>query len=472
MLPARESELDPRFAQLPELIRCATGPALTVADVRRFSELLLKADGEMFAGTLLFYSRDGRGFVLVGEVGASGNAPREWSRWPLRRLFVGRRPCVITRSFDCARALAVPLKLSAGGYYAVVAPIEIPRLEFAQMTFLEILESLFIGMDDRNESFRTSTDRIGIQYSAAAPVIAWFGGKNALYQEVLRVSVAHGWQLDIAPTLGHVVKRLEQRDLDVLVIDGTALRYGIETLRMLQRASRSFVVPVLYVNGRDTTSELKALVDDCIATPLVLEDVFKSLKRLVSIAPSRRADGLRSSVEEFSASFRTCKNSAALAQEIAVAAIAIGAEWASVSIVDQLGAVYNAEEPRGTIRLMQGLPSTFLSGDTVMRSPVEADFFNEVIDDSRTRQRLETLAPRSAIALPLAESGRIIGTMLAFSITRLMSEAHYQAMLDLGRLASHCCSELHAQIVRERAFNERAALSLGVTSLASRRQAR
>lgn len=417
-----EAFLDARFAALPLLIRHATNPNTTKADVRRFMEDLLQADPALFDGALQFLSREGHGFVLVRHTGGPVHTPRSWSRWPLKRLFATRRPSLITNPETREQALAVPFAL-ADERHVVVAPLS-SAPDAAQQTFLDALQSLSISP----AAAGSPNERI--------PRFVWFGRDETLADRINLLLRRRGWVFSSAPTFGHALLMLEQDQVDVAILDSRALNDNLSALRSLRHAAKIGDAPIVYVVDPPVESEVRTLVDRVLPLNPSDGELLSALKSSATQVSAMRSQALRATVERIGERLRACGDFAELAETCAAAALLLGADAVSVMLADPAGSVYACHLPFQTI-LGDHWPTPFMTGEMITATRADQTFFDQAFDDAEYAKRVRELHPLSGAALPIANGPQIVGSLLAFSTRQPLFQPEFDALVDLCERTGH-----------------------------------
>jgi hypothetical protein len=421
--------VDERLAKLPSLLRVLAQPGITLRDVRGFMETLVAVDDSLFEGAQLFVSLERLSFVLAGATTGT-IAVQGWNRWPLRRLFAPRRPCVITHPGGGCRALAVPFT-TVREHYVVVAVFQSQERSPAQIAFLESFEALALGAE------QTGLD---LQGSPPTPTFLWCGQSGPMLRRMQSIADAQGWPLHEAVGPGHAMRAMEVGEADVLLFDGTSIRHSLRVLRGMRVGAGD--IPILYVASGTVSAELRVLTDACIDVNASAEELLRIVKQMLPLVPQRRREALQLALKSFRQRFSQCNSYEELTQEIAAAAFHITADWCALALVDRTGGLYRAEFPRSSETLMETLPSTFLSGEALVRHDIDDTFLSEIAEDGDTRRRLLELQPRSAAALPIVDNGTVCGTLLALTNSHRMTEAESQALSTLSHLAGESFSIL------------------------------
>lgn len=421
-----EAVLDPRFAALPRLIREASQPKTTDAEVRRFVDELLQADPALFRGALHFLSREGHGFVLVRRTGEPMDDERSWLRWPLRRLFAHRRPSLITNPVSGRRGLAIPFCVQ-DERYVVVAPLRQKALDAAKQTFLSALQSI------------VSAPPLAGAHSERVPRFVWLGTRGALFESLQGIARSRGWPLVHAPTFGHALVMLEDDRVDVALLEAGALKHEIASLRALRHAAKIADAPIVYFCDGECDAEIQTLIDYQLPAHPDEGDLLRALKNSAADISRMRAQGLRARVARLEDLLYRCADLAELAEQCARAALTLGADAASVMLADRNGGVYAAHLPVETM-LGDHWPTPFMTGETIAQTYVNDLFYEEAFDERNFAARVRDLHPISAAALPIATPPQIVGTVLAISRQRPMFQPEFDALRELcectGRVAS------------------------------------
>jgi hypothetical protein len=414
---SEEAFLDTRFAALPRLIRDATNPNATAADVRHFMDELLQADPALFAGALHFFSREGHGFVLVRHTGGSIEDVRGWPRWPLKRLFAARRASLISNPSTSQTALAVPFCVSSERH-VVIAPLSIEQCDEAQQTFLDALQSATVPAP-------------AAQYAGErVPRFVWLGNDGELAERIDAITRARGWPVLSAPTLGHVLMMLERDLVDVTLFEASALRSALPSLRAVRHAATIGDAPIVLFTDDDVGAEVQTLVD-CVVPKCAGEgELLRVLKGATAIVSRTRTEALRASVHRMESRLRACRDYGELAETCARGALSLGADIVAVMLADEHGDVYAAHEPQDTL-LGDIWPTPFMTGESITYTRVGEAFFREAFDDDEYARRLSGLHAQSGTALPIVSGTHIIGTMLAFSTRQPMFQPEFDALTEL-----------------------------------------
>lgn len=412
-----EALLDARFAALPRLIRDATNPNITSADIRGFMHNLLQADAALFDGALQFLSREGHGFVLLRHTGGPVQSPRTWSRWPLKRLFATRRPSLITNPDTNQQALAFPFAI-ANERHVIVAPISVSVLDAAQQTFVDTLQS--VSLSAASASVRS--ERI--------PRFVWLGGDQELAQRIDELLKRRCWPLFTAPTFGHALLLLEEDRVDVALLDSRALSDELSSLRALRHAAKIGNAPIVYFADALPSSEVQTLVDYVLAASATENELLRILKSSAAHVASTRNQALRASVERIDERLRLCTDFAELAEKCATAALMLGADAVSVMLADPAGSVYAAHLPFQTI-LSDHWPTPFVTGEAIVKTRADETFFEQAFDDGDYATRLSQLHAISAAALPIPSGSQIVGSLLAFATRQPLFQPEFDALIDL-----------------------------------------
>jgi hypothetical protein len=449
--PAQDAPVDPRLAKLPLLLRLLTRPGATPKDVREFMKTLVAVDDELFGGAHLFLSRDRRLFILIDETLPQTGSQRAkgWNRWPLRRLFAPRRSCVITNPVTRARALAVPFT-TASEDYVVVATLRTSNPSPAQAAFLEAFEALVVDSEQPAVHSESALDGIELNENNDASTFLAFGLEGAILDRVRNLSEALGWDVLEATTLGRVMQALEEGEADVVLLQTTNLSDSLR-LRSLRLLADAFNVPIVHIAEVEPAAEITALSDanlDANASP---DELVRTLKRMLQLIPLRRRDALAYAAKSSGLRFSRCTEYEDFALEVASAVSDIAAEWCAVRIVDETGRLYGAEFPQRSSPLMETLPSTFLSGEVIVRFDVDDAFFHDVSEGDETQRRLRGLQPRSGALLPIYDDGTVSGTIVALCISKRWTQAEAEALLTLADVASASLSVLRHDLARREA---------------------
>lgn len=450
----RSREPDPRFLQLPEIIRLAGKSDAGITDVHRFIERLDALRPSLFSRIVLFVSRERQSFVLVRETGEPDSGSRNWARWPLQRLFVNRRACVIRNPVTNVQALAVPFSVAPGQRYVVVAPLRAhPELNATERVFIQCLESLLLPSVERKQTVRAySLDSIRTEPLAAAPMFLWYGKSESLSARIEGLMERRGWDLWRVANFAEVLKAIEGRTVDAILLDGSVSDDPVSMLRAIRHLSGVMDVPIVLFNGNAVTPEVEALVDRCLPKESEGDTIFRALKEVLRLVPERRSEALRSAALGFSSLLQSSRDCTELARNLALAASELASgSWASVQLFDHAGNMYAAEVPVRIEPLMDRVPFSLLNGYAVMRSRIDSEFFAEVTDDPRTQQRLESLAPLSGASIPIADGGRIVGTMIVLSIVRRMYEPEFDALLQIADVGARAFAEVQTRVLRAQA---------------------
>jgi hypothetical protein len=421
-----EAVLDARFAALPRLIRAATNPHVTTADVRKFMQELLQADPALFQGALQFLSREGHGFVLLRHIGGPVEDARSWPRWPLKRLFSVRRASLITNPANERRALAIPFNVGTERH-VVVAPLSEETFDSAQQTFLDTLQSV------------TTSSSVVPPVGERVPRFVWLGTNHALALRISAVARRRGWSLVTAPTLGHALIMLEHDRVDIALLDADALSSGLSSLRALRHAAKIGDAPIVYFNDAQCDPEIQTLIDFNVPVDADEAHILRVLKAATSLVSGMRTQALRASVERMEHQLRSCTDYAELADACAQAALLLGADAASVMLSDDSGCVYAAHLPFQTL-LGDHWPTPFMTGETIAHTHAGDAFFDAAFDDREYGRRVRELHPVSAAVMPITNGSHITGTLLALSTRQLLFQPEFDALQELcdrtGMLAS------------------------------------
>lgn len=421
-----EAFLDTRFAALPRLVRSATNPSITIADVRVFMDDLLQADPALFDCALQFLSRAGHGFVLVRQSGGPTPDTRSWPRWPLKRLFATRRASLITNPISGQRALAMPFSIRTERH-VVIAPLSLETFDATRQAFLDVLQSACVPA-------RTAT-----LADERVPRFMWLGTNALLVERIAALLKRRGWPLLSAPTFAHALLMLEQDRADVVLLDARSLNSELPALRAVRHAAKIGDAPIVYFVDTPSGAEVQTLVD-CILSPDAAEgELLRALKTSAAQVSRTRSNALHASVERIERELRTCNDFPELAQTCAEAALLLGADAVSVMLADPVGGVHAAHVPFQTV-LGDHWPTPFLTGETISQTRVEDTFFEQAFDDVDYANRVRRLHAVSAAALPIANGPHIVGSLLAFSLRLPMFQPEFDAFADLcertGRIAS------------------------------------
>ncbi len=417
-----EAVLDRRFVALAGLLRSATKSDPSARDVGGFADALLQAAPTLFAGTLIFRSREGGRFVLIQQAGEERDPPRSWLRWPLRRLFAVRRSSIVTNPRSLHRALAVPFMVS-GERYVVVATLRSEPVDSTDGAFLDALQSVPTALPQISSTYGTSR-------------FVWFGSDESLAARVEAVCAQRGWDIHRVPTFGHLLMLLESDLVDVAAVQASTLAEPLHALRALRHAAKIGDAPVLYFTDADPGAEIGTLVDAWLPSNASDGELLKALKRAASLISPTRKRALVQRARKMEQELRACTDECELARACARAALTLGAEAASVMLVDEIGSTCAAHEPVDDETLLDRWPNTFLTGEPVTQSILNDRFFVEVFDDDEYAQRIRSQGPVSGSALPIRDASRTVGTLLAFSRTREMFEPEFTALKVLCRVTA------------------------------------
>jgi hypothetical protein len=391
---------------------------------------LLDSDPMLFAGALLFSSREGLGFVLLQDDGEVED-PRTWLRWPLRRLFTVRHACIITNPSDSRRALALPL-IASRHRYVIVAALRTDNLDQAQSAFLEALQSITIRLPSRAVANET------------IPRFAWFGEDQRLAERLCRIAATRGWELQAVRSFGHALMLLESDAVDVALVDDAAIKEPLYALRAMRHAARVGDAPILYFSLDDPGTEVRALVDDCIATNAADGELVKALKGSAQLIPRTRSRALHARVRRIDENLRSCKNYDELARACANAAVVLGGDAVSVMLADEMGFIHSAHiAQRGDV-FEDRWPTPFVTGEAVMHTHAGERFFEDVFDDAVYARRVRELRPISGAAIPISDGAEIIGTLLAFSTGRAMFAPEFDALSEMAERTGRAFAALRS----------------------------
>ena len=447
-VPLSGAKPDQRFSKLPSILRRLTQTEYTAHQVRALMDELLDADPRLFVSVSLLRSRGGWPFVLVREKGEAGEARSAWRKWPLERLFTTRRPCVITSPGASGRGLAIPFAVESDRY-VVIAKLRGGALDDAESLFLRMLEELTLpGLVRRPSALDSSLDKRTAEEPLSAPRLVTLGLTDELRATAAELAVARGYALSSVPSFGHLLQCVERAGADAILLDARALSDPLVTLRLLRHAPLNSDLPILYFDTSAPTAEIGSLVDVCVGPAFTRDALFKGMKQIVSLIPARRKQALRGSVASFEATLRACTDHAHLARSIASAAVLIAGDWAAVSLLDGAENVHLGEYPLYGVPVMSCVPSTLLSGYSIMRSPVDQEFYREILDDEATIERLRNMRPSAAASIPLVHSGRVSGTLLILSQTHAMRDAEWDALLELSAYAARALEQMNGRLER------------------------
>jgi GAF domain-containing protein len=437
------SELDPLFASLPQLLSCAFGAKPALERARFFARKLPEVAPSLFSQSLVLFSRGGEHFVPVWRDDGATAKPRGWPRWPLERLFKSLHPCLITRPRDSVQALALPFTAAAGERYVVIAPMSATELSTAQKAFLEILQSVPTGSGSALASpqHRSGMDNILVDEAPDAPTLLVLGsGKELAF--LAAFAAERGWSVEFVPTFGHVLERLTHRSVDALALDSRLLHSPIANLCTLRRLLYPLDLGVLYLDRSEASNEVAALVDECITPDAPKNEVVRAFKRLTSAIPARRARAIAARITAHEAVLASCVTYDELCKEIARGALSAGMEFAAVSLIDSEGALYRAEFPERDVPLVSSMPANFLSGYAIIRSAIDAEFFREAFDDAESIEAISRARPLSAASIPIIQSGRVAGTLLALTFSYRFSGDHAAGLMQLCDAAGRVLARL------------------------------
>lgn len=429
-----EALLDSRFAALPRLIRDATNPNPTTADIRRFMATLLQADPALFSGALHFFSREGHGFVPTSQIGAPEGSARTWPRWPLRRLFAARRASLITNPVSGAQALAVPFNVGLERH-VVVAPLSVQNLDEAQQTFLDALQSA------------ASAPPLSATVTERVPRFVWLGMSEDLAEVVGGIVRRRAWPLLFAPTFGHALMMLEDDRVDIAVLEARALNGELNCLRALRHAAKIGDAPIVYFSDTAAGPEVQTLVDCILPQNAGDGEILRALKTTAALVSRMRGQALGARVERIEDHLRACADYPELAEACAHAALHLGADAVSVMLADRSGGVHAAHVPLQTV-LGDHWPTPFMTGESITHTRADDAFYEDAFDDGEYAQRLRELHPVSAAALPIASGAQIVGSMLAFSTRQPMFQPEFDALADLCERTGHALVNLREPRIR------------------------
>lgn len=452
-VPFAESECDSRLLQLPEIVRLATKTDSSITDIRRFIEYLIDLRPALFSGAKLFVSRRGHRFVLVRETGTPDGTSRTWARWPLHRLFVNRRACVIRSPAGNLQALAVPFDVAPAQRYVVIATLRCsPELTAAERVFMGCLEGLLLPLKPPQEPVRVfALDSIRTEPLASAPTFLWYGSSGALRDRMQEILLQRGWDLRCVSTLAEVLQAVERGAVDIVMLDGSIAGDPARILRALRLVAGQLDVPLLFFDRRQPTPEIEALIEQYLPPDAGKDRILRAIKEVIRLVPERRAEALRGAAAGFSGALQNVADCTELARLLAVGATELAGDFASVTLIDNAGNMYAAESPSRQEPLLDRIPLTLLSGYAVMRSRIDSEFFREVTDDPAAQQRLESFGALSGATIPIADGGRIVGSLVVLSSTRRMYEPECEALLQLADIGARAFSEVQTRMLRSQA---------------------
>lgn len=430
-----EAFLDARFAALPRLIRDATNPNATAADVRHFMDELLQADPALFAGALQFLSREGHGFVLVRHAGRPIGDLRGWPRWPLRRLFAARRASLISNPSTLQTALAVPFNVGSERH-VVIAPLALEQRDDAQQTFLDALQS-------------ATTPAPALAHAGErVPRFVWLGSNVDLAERIGAVTRARGWLVLSAPTLGHVLMMLERDLVDITLLDAQALNGELGSLRAMRHAAMIGDAPIVLFTDDDVGPEVQTLVDCSAPTTASEGELLRLLKSSAAMVSRMRTEALRASVQGMEQQLRGCGDYDDLAETCARGALSLGADIVAVMLADEHGDVYAAHQPQEPL-LGELWPTPFMTGESITYTRAGEGFFRSAFDDEEYARRLKALRAHSGAALPIVSGAHIVGTMVALSTRQQMFQPEFDALTELCERTGRVLLTLREPIVQD-----------------------
>jgi hypothetical protein len=125
------------------------------------------------------------------------------------------------------------------------------------------------------------------------------------------------------------------------------------------------------------------------------------------------------------------------------AAMSLGCSIVSVMLVDDMGRVHAAKRPHGVDRVLERLPIAFITGETLMRTVVDAGFFKDVFNDSSDHESVPS-GSVSGVSIPIRDGEVIAGTLLGLSTGRPLFEPEFAALNDLCGMAGRALSAIRA----------------------------
>ena len=452
-VPLAQPECDSRLLQLPEIVRLATKTDSSITDIRRFIQNLIDLRPALFYGAKLFVSRAGSRFVLVREAGLQDGTSRSWARWPLHRLFVNRRACVIRNPAGNVQALAVPFDVAPTQRYVVIARLrDTPELTATERVFIGCLESLLLPLKPPQEPLRVfALDSIRTEPLASSPRFLWYGSSGALRDRMHAILEQRGWELGCVSTFAESLQAVECGAVDIVMLDGSIAGDPTRLLRALRLVAGKLELPLLFFDQRVPTPEIEALVERYLPPDAGNDSILRAIKAVIRLVPQRRAEALRGAAAGFSAVLQSASDCTDLASQLAIGATELAGDWASVTLIDNGGNMYAAEWPTRQEPLLDRVPLTLLSGYAVMRSRIDSEFFGEVTDDPTAQRHLESLGALSGASIPISNGGRIVGSLVVLSTTRRMYEPECEALLQLADIGARAFSEVQTRMLRSQA---------------------
>jgi hypothetical protein len=381
----------------------------------------------------------GEPFVLAAVHGSSPRGVRSWMRWPLRRLFLRRKPSrILSPVKNGSSALAIPFSYGTERY-VVLAPLS-ERAASAQFdSFFRVIESLKV-QDLEFVPLRSSE----IPATPMNPSILGFAICARLRERIDAVLAPRGWSCEHIPTFAKLWRLLRESPPDIVVVDTDELVEPLSAITSIHRFADGAALRLVAIGDNTPASAWTLpLIDRLLPHETDGESVFKLLKELARASSVLR----RTKADEADAIAHRQASTSLSFDELAYFTAHRAAElmqgWAYCALVDDYGVVSRAESPPSAPLVLSRIPKAFLSDTPIFDLRVTARFLAEITDDSSEQIAMMSLHPLSGAAVPIVSTAGVrLGVLVTCSREGWADSDRFESVDRLCRVVAARCDEL------------------------------
>lgn len=390
----------------------------------RLCRMFLELPGRLFESVTILRSRPFEPFLILERHGDFHQADRSWTRWPLHRLFLRRRPAVIQNPDLLGRALALPF-LHGGVRSVVLAPLAREKLSMSEEANLAVLQSVSLIPTKLARATAPIDD----------PTFLWLGNDNGLSTRFEAVLRRRGWKLRMCTSFSDVRHGQSLHAFAVLCIDAQLpnAAHVVRTLRMME-GSEGAALAVVTIGSLDmSAAELSALVDETIDPAADDRKVVAALKNALRRGAAARIREFEASIDQAKAVIREMRTAEDLSVEAARVAALVIEGWANVQLMDSSGLICLGEYPVAARPVASDIPNFFFDTWPLVKTAVDEQFYEYASSDEAARRRMRLLNFRSGVCVPLSDGQRIVGTLVAASTKSARDRDELKALVAFSQ---------------------------------------